>query len=255
MNLMWSIYLFMIGAVLGSFYAVVATRLPKNESLIAPRSHCEFCQKQLKWYELIPVLSYLLQLGKCRKCHQKLSLTYPFVEVGTGLLFVLSYLKFGFHISFFISIILSSLVIIIFVSDMKYMIILDSPLLISAILIFTLTWLSKGFLPSLISLMEGFGMFLTFLLIGKLGAFLFKREALGGGDIKLSFLIGMVLGYKMGLLSFIFATFLALPYAILCLFLKEGHEVPFGPFLVSSLWIIFFFQEKFTLIWNYFFLF
>ena len=66
MNLMWSIYLFMMGAVLGSFYAVVATRLPKNESLIAPGSHCEFCQKQLKWYELIPVLSYLLQLGKCR---------------------------------------------------------------------------------------------------------------------------------------------------------------------------------------------
>ncbi|MCI8575101.1 MAG: prepilin peptidase [Bacilli bacterium] len=254
MNMMWSIYVFLIGAVLGSFYAVVATRLPKNESLLAPGSHCEYCNHPLKWYELIPIFSYLCQRGKCLKCHHHLPITYLLSEVGTGFLFLISYVKFGFQSSFFISIILSSLVTIIFISDMKYMIILDSPLLISIVLIFLISWLTKGFFPSLESLFHGLMMFGTFFLIGKLGSFLFKREALGGGDIKLSFIIGMTLGYKMGLFSFIFATFLALPYAILCLFLKEGHEVPFGPFLVSSLWIIFYFLEKFTLIWNYLFL-
>ena len=134
------------------------------------------------------------------------------------------------------------------------MIILDSPLVFSVILTFFIIGFTKGFVYSFQSLLMGVLMFLTFYIIGKLGSFLFKREALGGGDIKLSFLIGMVLGYKMGFISFILSTFLALPYAILCLFFKEGHEVPFGPFLVSSLWLTFFFYEKFELVWNYLFL-
>ena len=252
MNFLILCYLFIVGAVLGSFYRVVGMRLPNGESLLHPGSHCEFCNKSLKWYELIPIISYILQLGKCRNCHQKLPISYLITEISTGCLLVLSYLKFGLTTDFFLSCILSSLVVLIFVSDMKYMIILDSPLVIASIFIFILKWWSVGLHQALLFLLGGFLRFLTVLMIGKLGDLAFQRESLGGGDIKLSFVIGLALGYKMAMLSFVFATFLALPYAIVCLFLKEGHEVPFGPFLVSSLWIVFFFLEKFQLIWNYF---
>ena len=133
------------------------------------------------------------------------------------------------------------------------MIILDSPLIISGILILIIQWINDGFSMMVSSVLGGLFMFLTLFLIGKLGSLAFHKEALGGGDIKLSFVIGSTLGFQLGIVSFILATFLALPYAIVCLFLKEGHEVPFGPFLVSSLWIVFFFLDKFELLINYFF--
>ena len=230
MNYLNTTFFIIIGAILGSFYAVIGTRLPKNESIISPRSHCEYCGHILSWYELIPILSFFFQKGKCRNCHHHLSSMYPLTELATGLLFGISYYYFGISEKFFHLLLLSSLVIIIFVSDMKYMIILDSPLVISGIGIFLLNISFHGIEKALLSLGAGFLSFLTLFFIGKLGNILFQKEAMGGGDIKLSFIMGMSLGYKMYLIAFILATFLALPYA---------------PFLVSSLWIVFFFYEKF----------
>ena len=242
------IFLFILGAIMGSFFAVVATRVPKNESIISPRSHCEFCNHVLSYIELIPIFSYIYQKGKCRNCGKKLSLSYLATELASGILFVLSYLKFGFSLSFFLCIILSSLVIIIFVSDMKYMIILDSPLIISAILIIFFRFIFQGFTTTLSFLIDGTLTLLCIFYIGKLGNLFFKRESLGGGDIKLAFIMGLALGFPMAMISFVLSTFLALPYAITCMFLNLGHEVPFGPFLGSSLWIVFFFFEKFQYI-------
>ena len=239
------ICLFLFGSVMGSFYTVVASRLPQNKSIIKPGSHCEFCNHFLKWYELIPIISFLIQKGKCHKCRKKLSLLYPASELATGILFVISYLKFGIGPSFLISLILSSIVVLIFVSDIKYMIILDSPLIISAILIFGIKWYESGIFHAFSSCFSGLLTFLTMFAIGRLGDIVFKRESLGGGDIKLSFLFGMVLGYQMSIAAIVLSTFLALPYAFACLFLNKNHEVPFGPFLVSALWIVFFFFEKF----------
>lgn len=248
MNELMIIFIFLFGTILGSFYGVLGTRLPNNESIVLPASHCEFCHHELKWYELIPILSFLIQKGKCTHCQKKLPLSYLATELFTGLLFVISYIKFGINVQFFISIILSSLLIIIFVSDLKYMIILDSPLVISIILIFILKWFYFDIQNSLLALLNGFFTFLTIFAIGKLGDKLFQKESLGGGDIKLSFLFGMVLGYQMSLIAFVLSTFLALPYALGCLFLNKNHVVPFGPFLASSLWFVFFFYEKFETI-------
>jgi len=245
------ICLFLFGAVLGSFYGVVGTRLPKNESIIYPGSHCEFCKHNLCWYELIPIVSYIIQKGKCRHCHTNLPISYLGIEISTGCLFVISYLRFQFSYEFLISIILSSLLIIIFVSDMKYYIILDSPLLISAILIFILKWCYFGLQNAGLALLSGLGTFITMLLIGKLGNILFQKESLGGGDIKLSFLFGMILGYPMSIVSLVLSTFLALPYAVACLLFQNDHVVPFGPFLISSLWLVFFFYEKFSYIFTF----
>lgn len=235
---------------MGSFYGVVGTRLPKGESIIKPGSHCEKCKKTLAWYELIPLLSYIFQKGRCRKCHEKLSPSYFIVELTCGLLFLYAYIKYGISYEFFVSVILSSLVLIIFISDLKYMIILDSPLIISAIFLFCLKGVYFGISSALLSIGEGLISFFLMFAIGRLGDAIFKRESLGGGDIKLSFLFGMTLGPQMAVTALILSTFLALPYAFVSLMLKSNHEVPFGPFLVASLWIVFHFFEKFQLIVN-----
>ena len=129
------IYLFITGIILGSFYNVVGLRRPLNESIIKPRSHCPKCNHVLSWYELIPLVSYFIQKGKCRNCHKKIAKEYPLIELLTGLLFVLSYFIFGFSYNTLLMLIISSLLVIIFVSDFKYYVILDGPLLIFGSLI------------------------------------------------------------------------------------------------------------------------
>ena len=247
-----SIILFVLGTVFGSFYYVVGTRLPNHESLIKPGSHCTYCNHVLKWYELIPIFSFLFLRGRCHHCKQKLSKEYLLYELLTGILFLISYLKFHFSYAFFVSLILASLLVLIFITDFKYMIILDSPLVISAILLFGLRFYYFGLANAFLNVLYGFLSFLVLLFIGYLGSFLFKRDALGGGDVKFSFILGMALGFKYAIMALIFSTFLALPYAVGTLLLKKDNEVPFGPFLVSSAFIIYFFIEKFSLIFYLF---
>lgn len=135
------ICLFIVGIVFGSFFNVVGLRLPKNESLISPRSHCVNCNHILDWYELIPVFSYLFLKGKCRKCKQKISIQYPLIEIITGILYCLSFSIFGFTIETILSIVLVSMVVITIISDCKYMVILDEVLLFTT-LIFIIVFLS-----------------------------------------------------------------------------------------------------------------
>lgn len=239
------VILFILGIILGSFYNVLATRLPQNKSIIKPGSHCVFCNKKLNWYENIPLVSYILQKGKCRHCKEHIPYDIFISELATGVLFVFSYLYFGISYNFFIMLILSSLCIIIFISDFKYMIILDSPLVISGILILILKVVYYGYKAIIPTLLSGIITFLIMLLVGFVGKKMYKREALGGGDIKLSFIIGMVLGVQLSMVSLIFSTFLALPYALATIVLKKDSEVPFGPFIASSLFIVFLYYDKF----------
>ncbi len=243
--MMNSIFIFIIGTIFGSFYYVVGTRLSNNESLISPRSHCTYCNHVLKPYELIPIVSYLILKGKCHSCHKKISKEYIIYELFTGILFLVGYLKFGLTYEFCIYLIISSLLVLIFITDFKYMIILDSPLIIFSILIICLKWYSFGLTEALFSILQGILAFLTMLLIRQIGNAIFKRESLGGGDIKFQFIVGLILGYKFSMISLILATFIALPYAVATMYIKENKEVPFGPFLVSGLYLIYFFYEKF----------
>ena len=232
-------FIFIIGAIFGSFYGVVGTRLPEGKSIVKPRSHCEKCGHILKWYENIPILSYIFLGGLCKKCKNPIGFVYFLTELLSGCLFALCYKVFGISYEFFIAVILSSLVIIIFVSDSKYMIINDSPLIVSAILIFIIKWLDTGILSALMSLVYGLIIFGVAYLLMLFGSLAFKQEALGGGDIKLSFVAGMVLGVKLGILYIVLASFLAFPYAVYVTLKNKDNMLPFGPFLVSSLLIIY----------------
>lgn len=231
--------MFIIGAIFGSFYGVVGTRLPEGKSIVKPGSHCENCGHILKWYENIPILSYIFLGGLCKKCKKPIGFVYFMTELLSGALFALCYKVYGINYNLYLSLIISSLVIIIFVSDSKYMIINDSPLVISSILVFIIKFICSGYKVALMSIFDGLIIFLVAYLLMLFGNMLFKQEALGGGDIKLSFVAGMFLGIKFGILYIVLASFLAFPYAIYITIKNKDNMLPFGPFLVSSLLIVF----------------
>ena len=238
---------------MGSFYLVLATRSCKNESIIKPASHCDNCNKKLSWYELIPVISYIVQGGKCRKCHNKVSIINLIVELLTGLLFGLGFYLYGFTYEFFAFLIISSLTIIIFISDFKYLVILDYPLFICVILILVLKFIYFGFKPFMFALLSGVAILLFLLLIKIIGDKVFKRESLGWGDVKLALFIGSVLGLKLGLTAFVLGSIFALPYASFYIIKKQEKEIPYGPFLIFAVFIIFIFMDRISDLINYLF--
>lgn len=237
---------FIFGLIFGSFYNVVGLRLPNGESIVKPGSHCPKCNHKISWYENIPIISYILLGGKCKSCKEPISLMYPLIELLTGALFLISYFVFGIGEKFFIGLILSSLVVIIFVSDSKYMIILDSPLIISSILILIIKYYYHGIAAVGYALLSGLIVFGAMYLLMLLGNFLFKKESLGGGDIKLSFVSGLSLGIYLGLFYIVLGAFFAFPYALYVTIRKKANILPFGPFLAISMLIIYFNLDKVT---------
>ena len=244
MNIIYIIYMFVIGTIMGSFFNVIGHRLSKNESAIKPRSHCEFCGHILAWYELIPIISFLIQGGKCRKCRAKLSWWYPLIEIITGLFFMGCYLYYGFTYDLLLALIISSVLIITCISDFNYLVILDEVLVVSSLAALVVIFLKEGFNGLIISLLSGLLMFFFMLMVKIVGDKAFKRESLGGGDIKLSLFIGLVLGYKLSFINLVLASFLALPVAFYYLIKLKDREVPFGPFLIISTFIIYIFSTQ-----------
>ncbi len=235
--------LFIIGAIFGSFYTVLATRLPQNKSIITPPSHCDNCQKRLLWYELIPILSYLFLRGRCLKCHKKISPLSTIVELCLGICFALIYYFYGLSYEAFIMYILVSLTIIIFISDFKYMIIEDIPLIFTVIFIFIVKIYFINMSNAFLGVINGFAVFIVIYIIKICGDKAFKQESLGGGDVKLGFIMGFVLGIRFGLIAFALGALIALPYALLLVKIKKEHLLAFGPFLALSIIITFLFKD------------
>lgn len=245
---------FILGTIMGSFYLVLGTRLPKGEDIVKSRSRCDNCKMTLKWYNLVPILSYIFQRGKCTNCGKKISSEHFFAELITGLLFLLTSIYFPFGYNYLVGLIIISLMIIIFISDFKYMIILDSPLLFSTIPIIILKLIYFGFKNTIYSIISGLILFFIMLLIEKLGTLILKKDSLGGGDIKFAFLMGLALDLKLGIVALVLSTFLALPYAVASVYIMKKNEFPYGPFLAGALFIVFFHLDKFTNLINYLFM-
>lgn len=241
MEVYYAIVFFIFGIVFGSFYNVVGYRLPLHQSLISPPSHCPNCGHTLKAYELIPIFSWLFLGRKCLKCKQKISWFYPVFELATGILFLVSYLIFGFSFKLLLALTVISLLLIIIISDYQTLTIPDEliifGLVIISIEVFLLNSFNgnfnalngfKGIMASYLSGLISFGIMYLLKLFGDL---VFKKESMGGGDIKLMFLIGMVLGWKEAIIVLFLSAFIALPVSIVILITKKDHVLPFGPFL------------------------
>ena len=241
MEKLYLIIFFIFGSVMGSFYHVIATRLSKGLSIITPASHCEKCNHVLKWYELIPIVSYIIQGGKCRECKTKMSISYLLIEVCTGVLFAVCFHVFDFTLELIVALIFVSSLNIIIISDIEYMIILDEVLIFSVFTIIILDIISLGLYAASLKVLAGIGAFITMLVI----------KSLGGGDIKLMFLVGLVIGYPMSVCNIFLATFIAFPVALFLLISKKDNIIPFGPFLSMAAIILYVWGLTFTDIINF----
>lgn len=237
--MIYNIFMFFIlGTIFGSFYNVVGYRIPKGESIAFPASHCPECNHRLSALELIPIVSYVFLRGKCRNCHTKISLFYPIFEFVSGLLFALAYLSFGISLELIISLTFISMLIIIVLSDYHYYIIPDGVLLVFGGLLAIEIFFIYGLKTILFALLDGVISFVLMFLLKKFGDFIFKKESMGGGDIKLMFVFGMVLGWKMAVISILIGSFVGLPISLIILKTKKTHVIPFGPFLSTGALII-----------------
>lgn len=251
MELYIILLLFIVGTIFGSFFNVVGDRLPRGESIVFPPSHCNSCNHRLTALELIPVLSYLFQGGKCKKCKAKLSIVYPLYEIFCGAMFVATYLSFGPTADFIIALTFVSMLLIIFISDISYMIIPDEVLITTLILLIIEMIAFNGLSFTLSALLNGLIAGVIMLLLKFMGDFLFKKESMGGGDIKLLFFFGMVIDWPMAILTIFMAAFIALPVAITVLVKKKDHQVPFGPFLNIAAMIILFTHIDINMVLNF----
>ena len=236
------ILFFILGTIFGSFYNVVGYRLPKGESLIYPSSHCPKCNKKLTPIELVPIFSYIFLGGKCKKCHKKISLFYPIFEFLSGLLFALSYISFGLTLNCFLSILFISMLLIVIISDYQTMTIPDSVLIVFTFLIL----MGKFFMFNIeevgICLLNGLLSFIFMLLLKMFGDFLFKKESMGGGDIKLMFTFGVTFGFYMSLVCVFMSAVIGLPISLFLVRKNKSHEIPYGPFLAIAAIIIMLFS-------------
>ena len=228
------IIIFIFGSILGSFLNVLAVRLSNNESILWPSSHCHSCQHKLKWYELIPIVSYIIQMGKSRCCKTRIPISYLVVEIVTGILYCVSYHSFGFSYEFIISLIFISALIVIIVSDIEYMIILDEIVAGASIIIILLELVFFGIDYTALKIFDGILAFGSMFMIKLIGDRIFKKESMGGGDIKLMFLFGIVIGFALSICDIFLATCIAFPVAIYILFSRKDNMIPFGPFLAMG---------------------
>ncbi|TXG76518.1 prepilin peptidase [Candidatus Dojkabacteria bacterium] len=232
-------FVFILGIVIGSFLNVIIDRIPRGEK-ITGRSHCESCSKTLKWFDLVPVFSFLLTQGKCRYCHSPLSYQYPIVEILTGVLFLYSFLIFPILLlPFYLFFIL--IFIVIFFIDLKYGIIPDKiifPALPIAVIYILLS--NQNLLVHILSGILSFSFFYALYLFT-------RRKGMGFGDVKFALLLGLVLGFP-GTIIALYVAFLtgAAVGSILILWKKKKmkSEVPFGPFLVLGCIVTIFFSDQ-----------
>lgn len=234
-------FLFIIGLFIGTISVIVGLKGPLKEKEYF--NTCNYCNSKYKWYELIPIFSFFLNKGECKYCKNDLSLWNSFLELICGLFFSFSFMIYGFSYEMFAMIILTILGIIIFVSDFKYFVILDGPLIVMSFLILCLKFYYFGFQTFLISLCSGILILVFMLIVRYIGNKMFKQESLGGGDVKLSMFFGFVLGIKLSIVSLVIGSFLAFPYAIYCSLSDKQREIPFGPFLITGLYFVFLFMD------------
>ena len=250
MEIYYAIVLFVFGTIFGSFYNVVGDRVADGKSIIYPPSHCPKCKHRLTPLELIPIFSYLFQGGKCKNCKCKIPLFHPLYEIFVGLLFMFSYISFGFTGDFVIALTFVSMLAIIIVSDYYYMIIPDEILIFFGVTLALEVLLINGIDAFGISLLSGIISFGVMFLIKLFGDFIFKTESMGGGDIKLLFFLGFILGWPQALLSIFLGSIIGLPISLIVLKIKNTNIIPFGPFLALGAIIILLTQFNIEILLN-----
>lgn len=245
---------FVVGLVIGSFLNVCIYRIPRNESIVYPASHCTECGYRLSWFDLIPLFSYIRLRGLCRSCGSAISLRYPLIELFTAIVFLMLYIKYGLTPVFMIYALVMSILIVVFFIDLEHMIIPNKLVMVAAIAGLTVA-LTNAFIPlNIYGDSRWWNPFLGALIgsgflfmVAVLGALVFRsNEAMGGGDIKLMLPLGLFLGWRLTILTLFLSVLIAGGVGILLLALKitsRKSSIPFGPFIVIACFI--------SIMWGY----
>ena len=230
------IIIFIFGIVIGSFLNVCIYRIPKKEDIAKINSHCMSCNYKLKWYDLVPIFSYICLGGRCRKCKTKISIQYPIIEGLNGILYVLVFWVNGFTIESLLYCLMFSALITLSVIDFRtYEIPFGINLFILTLGLIRVALDYRNFLNYLIGFLcvSGF-LYLLFLLT--------KGRGIGGGDIKLMAVSGLMIGWKCNLLALAFGCIIGSVIHIIRMKVsKEDHVLALGPYLsvgimIAALW-------------------
>ncbi len=267
----WSLWIvwFVIGSCIGSFLNVCIYRMPRDQSIVHPPSRCPKCERPIRWSDNIPVVSFLLLGAKCRHCRTPISWRYPIVELLTGASAVAVAARFGTHVVTFIYVAFVCALIVSSFIDLEFQIIPDEISLGGLVVGLALSvmvpalhgtdsrLLALG--RSVIGMLVGGGLLYA---TGLMGDLIFRKESMGGGDIKLLAMAGSILGWKLVALTFFIAPVFALIPGLCVLFMKKSHVIPYGPFLSIGLIVSLFIgddllrmsgvAETFRLLWDYY---
>ncbi|MBI3585267.1 MAG: prepilin peptidase [Nitrospinae bacterium] len=246
MDTILPIFIFTVGAAIGSFSNVCVYRLPKKLSIISPSSQCPNCGKSISPFDNIPIISFLILRGRCRYCQSPISWRYPIVELITGLIFLSLYLNFRISPQFFIYALLCTSLIIIAFIDLEHKIIPDVITLPGIIigLTLSLTIPHITLINSIKGLLLGGGLFYAIAII--------SRGGMGGGDIKLIAMVGSFLGWKNVLLTIFLGSLFGSIVGIVLIILKKKNRkdmVPFGPFLSLGAIVSIFYGREIIYLW------
>ncbi|MEL7649822.1 MAG: prepilin peptidase [Sedimentibacter sp.] len=229
------VIVFIYGLITGSFANVCISRIPEGISVVSPYSFCESCGHRLYFRDMIPVLNYVTSRGKCRYCNASYSVQHPIVETANAAIYALIYLKYGLNFVFVIYCLLSSLMLTISVIDIEHMIIPDSLNVVGMMLGTALMMNNSNLiLDRMFGALIGFGIFMGIAYVTK---------SMGGGDVKLSAVMGFIFGIEgilfITILSFVLGAVSCL--AMIILEMKKMKDmVPFGPFICAAAFLYIF---------------
>lgn len=227
------IYIFILGLILGSFLNVCIYRIPREESISFPPSHCTNCGNRIKWYDLVPILSYLILKGECRYCREKISFRYPLIELITGVLFIAIYIKFGLSLEFIKFAILICFLLVIGIIDFTTTDVYSKT---------TYLGIAFGTILLIINLVYFSGGPLNFLLGGAIGAFVIAiiillTKEMGWGDAEICGMCGLFLGWRLTIFM-LFISFIlgGLIGTILVITKKKSRKdyISFGPYIAIA---------------------
>ena len=234
--ILFYIIIFLFGIVIGSFLNVCIYRIPKHEDIVKTRSHCMSCGYQLEWYDMFPVFSYLFLGGKCRKCGAKLSVQYPLIEAANGILYTMIVWMNGVNVESLLYCLLTSALIVLSVIDFRtYEIPLGINLFILALGLIRVATDYRNFPDYLIG-------FLSVSAVLAVLYYVSKGRAIGGGDVKLMAVCGLLLGWKLIIMAFLLGCILgAVIHVIRMKVSGEDHVLAMGPYLsmgvfIAALW-------------------
>ncbi len=249
-NTIYALFSLVFGMVVGSFLNVCICRMPKDESVVSPPSHCPHCSYQIRWYDNIPVISYLLLRGKCRGCGARISLQYPLVELLNGILTLFLFLRFGPTLAFAAYFVFCSALVVITFIDIEHQIIPDEISLSGIVIGFVLSFFLQGhgWLNSILGILLGGG---SLLFVAYAYQWLTGKEGMGGGDIKLLAMMGAFLGWKSIPFIILASSLVGSVVGIsIMLFQKKDSKlaIPFGPYLAFGA-VLYIFYGRQLIIW------